>query len=93
MRPGSSLSIRLHEILVDDRIRIKTLIHETLALQPFDLVVDVPDVKLAVGIDIGAIADHLLDRKLVYLAMISSNGLVWSLIVALPSFTDARITS
>src|SRR5581483_9184862 len=56
-------SIRLHIGLVDDGLRIKTLVDEALLLQPFDLVVDVLHVELAVGIDIGAIADHLLDRQ------------------------------
>src|SRR6185312_16393999 len=54
--------IRLHEILVDDGTGVKPLVDKTLPLQPFDLVVDVLHIELAVGIDIGAIAGHLLDR-------------------------------
>src|SRR3954463_11565638 len=57
------LSIRLHEFFCDDRIRVEALVGKTLLLEPFDLIVDVLHIQLAVGIDIGAIADHLLDRE------------------------------
>src|SRR5579859_3581419 len=59
-----TVSIRLHEILVDDGVRAKTLVDKALALQPFDLVVDILDVELAIGIDVGAVADHTLDREI-----------------------------
>src|SRR5207253_2029076 len=57
----SITSIRLHIFFRDDGVDAKSLVDKTLLLQPFDLVADVFHVELAVGIDIGAIADHLLD--------------------------------
>ena len=87
------LSIRLHIFLGDNRVGRKSLVDEALLLQPFDLVGDIPDVELAFRVDIGAIADDLLTGRLVYLAMISSSGFVRSLMSALPSLMEARITS
>src|SRR5665647_3839111 len=46
-------SIRLHKIPGDDIGGAKSLVDEALRLQPFDLVADILDVELAVGIDIG----------------------------------------
>src|SRR4051812_3660603 len=59
----SSISIRLHVIFCDDRIDRKSLIDESLLLQPAELVGDVVDVEPAFRVDIGAVADHLLDRQ------------------------------
>src|ERR1700687_4142337 len=56
-------SIRLHIVFGNDRVGREPLVHKTLFLQPVDLVADIFDVELAVGVDIGAIADHLLDRQ------------------------------
>src|SRR6266849_5414670 len=61
---GELPSIRLHIVLGDDRIGREPLVHKTLFLQPAYLVADIFDVELAVGIDIGAVADHLLDRQI-----------------------------
>ena len=44
-------------------IDAKSLVDETLLLQPFDLVADILHIQLAVGIDIGAVAHDLLDRQ------------------------------
>src|SRR5829696_9192876 len=52
---GKNASIRLHIFLRDDRICPKSLVDKAMLLQPCDLVADVLDVELAVGIDIGAI--------------------------------------
>src|SRR3981189_381955 len=59
----ASPSIRLHIVFGNDRVCIESLVDETLFLQPCDLVADILDVELAVGIDVGAVADHLLDRQ------------------------------
>src|ERR1700704_5853290 len=59
----ASPSIRLHIVFGNDRVGIESLVDETLFLQPRDLVADIPNIELAVGVDIGAVADHLLDRQ------------------------------
>src|SRR5271163_4113124 len=56
--------VRLHELFRNNRVGIESLVDKASALQPFDLVVDIFDVELALPIDIGAIADHLLDRQI-----------------------------
>src|SRR5947199_10646449 len=56
-------SIRLHILVGYDRVGTKSLVDETLLLQPADLVCHVPHVELAVRIDIGAVADYLLEGK------------------------------
>src|SRR5262245_1046351 len=60
---AASCSIRLHIFLRDNGIDRKPLVDKALLLQPFDLVADILHVELAVGIDIGAVAHHLLDRQ------------------------------
>src|SRR5215472_831390 len=63
LRRALYASIRLHIGLVDDGIGIEPLVDKALLLQPFDLVVDVLDVELAARIDIGAVADDLLEGQ------------------------------
>src|SRR3954453_17880777 len=55
--------VRLHIFAGNDRVDAESLVDKTLFLQPRDLVADVLDVEFAVGIDIGAVAHHLLDRQ------------------------------
>ena len=89
MKPRTGeYSIRLHKIPGQDRIDRKSLVDKTLPLQPFDLVGDIVHIELAVGIDIGAVADHLFEREIGVFGddLQERPG-------ALPSATTAKITS
>src|SRR5674476_1005234 len=56
-------SIRLHKVVGNNEVGIESLVDETLLLQPVYLAADILDVELAGRVDIGAVADHLLDRQ------------------------------